>query len=325
LNKEDDMTLLLSRTDLAPLFSEPESIQASLQVIRQALRASTQEPNAHQSWLAYPLGTSPLAKVHVNLLAAPEGTSVRLFPPPAGPTVATGDSLVVLFDEEGRAAAIMDQHDLGSWRTSGVAAVACAALAPAEARSLAVLGSGLEAGIFMRAVRVAMPGLRDVRVHSRTPANRERLAQAMSSAGWPVRAVAQPREAVEGADVVFAAVAGGQPQFEAGWVRPGAVVASITWGSVPQDLPARRVLPDRFQPEARPTGWEPWPARRGELWGGEPLLLADILRGAPARRRADETLLYVQFGVSAWDAPLLRWAYETARQRGRGTELAFAG
>lgn len=319
------MTLLLTRADLAPLFAEPETIAASLAVIRDALRSSTAEPNAHQSWLAYPLGTSTEAKIHVNLLADPVGTFVRIFPPPSGPTATTGDSLSIVFDEAGRAAAIMDLHELGSWRTSGVAAVACAALAPDNAGVLAVLGSGVEARIFMRAVRVALPGLREVRVHSRTPANRERFAREQTTDALPVRVVETAREAVVGADVIFAAAAGGQPLFAPEDVRPGSLVNSVTWGTVPQTLSARRVVPDRFQPEARSTGWEPWPPRRGDEWGEPPLLLADVLRGTPARRRSDETLLYSQFGVFAWDAPLLAWAYQMARQRGLGASFSFAG
>ena len=319
------MTLLLTRADLAPLFTEPETIAASLAVIRDALRSSTAEPNAHQSWLAYPLGISTEVKIHVNLLADPAGTSVRIFPPPSGPIAATGDSLCVLLDEAGQATAIMDVHELGSWRTSGVAAVACAALAPDNARVLAVLGSGVEAAIFMRAIRVALPGLREVRVHSRTPANRDRFAQQQTTEALPVRAVGTAQEAVAGADVIFAAAAGGQPLIAPEDVRPGALVNSVTWGTVPQNLPARRVVPDRFQPEARPTGWEPWPPRRGNEWGEPPLLLADVLRGTPARRFPDETLLYSQFGIFAWDAPLLAWAYEAARLRGLGTSFRFAG
>ena len=319
------MTLLLTQTDLAPLFTDPDSIHASFDVIREALRTSDQEPDEHQSWLAYPLGTSTEARVHVNLLASPVGTSIRAFPPPVGPTAQTGDSLAMLFDQEGRLAAIMDLHDLGSWRTSGVAAVAAAALAPERARVAAMLGSGKEANIFLRALRVAMPDLGEVRVHSRTAANRERFAREMTTEALPVRAVDEARQAVEVADVVIATAAGGQPLFEASWVRPGALVAAVAWGTVPPDLPARLVLPDRFQPEARPTGWEPWPPRRGSGQGpNPPLFLADVLRGAPARQRPDETLWYSQFGVFAWDAPLLRWAYESARQRGVGTEFTFA-
>lgn len=319
------MTLLLTRSDLAPLFTEPDSIRASFDVIRDALRGSTQESNEHQSWLAYPLGLSSDAKVHVNLLASAAGTSIRAFPPPTGPTAQTGDSLGLLFDEQGRVAAIMDLHDLGSWRTSGVAAVAAAALAPEGARTAAMLGSGVEARIFLRALREAMPGLTEVRVHSRTPANRERFAVAMTTDPLPVRAVAEAGEAVEGADIIIGAAAGGQPLFTADAVRPGALVASIAWGNVPYDLRARLVLPDRFQPDAKPTGWEPWPTRRGGQEGGAPpLFLADVLRGAPARRSPEETLLYSQFGVYASDGPLLRWAYESARQRGVGTEFSFA-
>ncbi|MFN8497083.1 MAG: hypothetical protein U0641_04445 [Anaerolineae bacterium] len=316
------MTLLLTRTDLAPLFDDPDAMRASFDVIRAALRGSVQEPEEHQSWLAYPLGTSADAKVHVNLLAAPAGTSVRIFPPPVGPTAATGDSLGILFDPDGRVAAVMDLHDLGSWRTSGVAAVATAALAPEGARVAAMLGSGKEADIFLRALRVAMPGLTEVRVHSRTPANRERFARELTTNALPVRAVEEADQAVAGADVIIGTSAGGRPLFQASSVRPGATVASIAWGIVPPDLRARLVLPDRFQPDAKPTGWEPWPARRGG-WPGDVLFLADVLRGAPARQSPDETLLYSQFGVFAWDAPLMRWAYEAARGRGAGTEFSF--
>jgi ornithine cyclodeaminase len=146
----------------------------------------------------------------------------------------------------------------------------------------------------------------------------------MTTEARPVQAVAEARQAVEGADVVVAAAAGGQPLFEAEWVRPGALVATITWGTVPWNLRARPVLPDRYQPEARPTGWEPWPARRaGDSSQPDPLFLSDVLRGVPARQSPEETLLYSQFGVFAWDAPLLRWAYETARERGVGTSFAF--
>ncbi len=100
----------------------------------------------------------------------------------------------------------------------------------------------------------------------------------------------------------------------------------MTWGTVPQELQARRVFPDRYQPAARPTGWEPWPPRRNDEWGGgETLMLADVLRGVPARRTPDGILLHTQFGVFAWDAPLIRWAYEAAMQRDIGTSFSFAG
>jgi len=312
------VVLLLSRDDLAPLFTEDSALHAGLAVIREALVASTGPSVEHQSWLAYPLGVSA-EKVHVNLLASPVGTSIRMFPPPARPTAATGDSLAMLLADDGRVEVLMDLHELGSWRTSGPAAVACEALAPPGARTVALLGSGTEAATLLRALRVAMPGLEEVRVSSRTPAHREAFAQRFTSGDLLVRAVSSPAEAVIDADVVLAAAAGGRPLFDAASVRAGALVATLVWGGVPDDLGATPVLPERVQPDARPTGWEPWPAPRPVPDGV--LTVADVLRGAPARISANETLLYSQFGVYAWDAPLLRWAADTARARGAGTEF----
>ncbi len=316
------MTLLLKRADLAPLFHEPALIDESLDVIRQALRTSAGNPPEHTSFLAYPLGLATDTRLHINVLASAAGTSLKLFPPAAGPTVATGDSVGLLYDEEGRLVAIMDLHGLGSWRTSAPAAVACAALAPAGARVAAMLGSGREAHVMLRALRAAMSGLGDVRVYSRTPENRRRFADEMTTTSLPVSAVEDPREAVAGADVVCVTASAPAPLFEAQAVRPGAVVASIVAQGVPRDLPARPVIPDQNGPETRPSGWDPWPTG-GWTRPADILTLADVLRGAPPRRDPAETLLYTQFGAFAWDGPLTRWAYETAQARGAGTPFDF--
>lgn len=318
------MTLLLKRSDLAPLFEDPAAIRAGFDVITQALVGSANAPEEHTSWLAYPLGASETAKVHVNLLASPAGTSVRIFPPAAGGTVTTGDSVCCLLDEAGRIVAIMDLHDLGPWRTSGVAAAATSALAPDGAAVVALIGSGVEARFFARGVREALPNLREMRVYSRTPENRARFAADLSSDRLPVVAVDSARGAVEGADVIYVSAASPEPLFEAGWVKPGALVSVIARRGLPDDLAARLVLPDFRMPELRSSGWDPWPMGNWSRGGGEPpLTWANVLRGQPARRTPDETLTYLQLGVFAWDAPLIKWAYETAVSRGAGSEFQF--
>jgi ornithine cyclodeaminase/alanine dehydrogenase-like protein (mu-crystallin family) len=318
------MTLLLSRSDLAPLFEDPASIRTSFEVITSALAGSANAPGEHTSWLAYPLGASQAAKVHVNLLAAPSGTSVRLFPPPTGPTVQSGDSVCLLMDEAGRLVAVMDLHDLGPWRTSGVAAVACRSLAPAGASVAATIGSGVEARYFVKALREALPDLKEVRVYSRTAEHRGRFAHEMSTPDLPVLSVGEARDAVEGADVIYINAASPEPLFQAEWVKPGALVSVIARMGVPNDLRARLVLPDLRLPELRSSGWDPWPVGAWERGGEPPLTWADVLRGAPARHSPEETLIYMQLGVFAWDAPLIRWAYEAAVKRGAGSKFQFA-
>lgn len=317
------MTLLLKKSDLASLLTEPTSIEESFEVIKQSL-INSDKTSAYTSVLAYPLGASS-NKLIFNLVAAPSGTSLRIFPSPTTPTAATANKISQLFDEQGRLIAIADFGDVGAWRTSGAAAFACRVLAPDNAKVAAVIGSGLEARTFVTALKVAVPSIDRIRVYSRTPENRERFAQEMSDSSIKVVATEQSQAAVEGADIIYEAAASrGQPAMEASWIKPGALVNSIVWGwgTIPTNLQARWVIPDKKPPEQRTTGWEPWPINTRS--NPDALSLAEVLRGTPARQSPDQTIVFMQAGVFAWDAALVNWAYQKAVKNNWGTDFDFS-
>jgi alanine dehydrogenase len=70
-------------------------------------------------------------------------------------------------------------------------------------------------------------GLEEVRVYSPTAAHRDAFAAEMSSPGLPVRAVADPRQVVTGADIVCCATNAMRPVFEGDWLEDGQIVVSI--------------------------------------------------------------------------------------------------
>src|SRR5215831_5218357 len=113
--------------------------------------------------------------------------------------------LVTLFDgETGVPTAILDASAITAIRTAAVTAVATGLLARSDARTLAILGAGVQA----RSHLTSLAGVRDfeqVRVYSPTRAHAEALAEQAALPGAQVSAAATAEEAVRGADVVVAA------------------------------------------------------------------------------------------------------------------------
>jgi ornithine cyclodeaminase/alanine dehydrogenase len=141
-----------------------------------------------------------------------------------------GQYVIVLFDREtSKIAAFVDGHLVTAYRTAATSAAALDRLAPEGPIRLGVLGSGLEAEMHSRAFAAVRP-LREIVVFSPTAARREAFAGKLSAElGVPVRAVSEPRAAIEGADVALAAARsrGELPILFGDWLRPGMTVVSI--------------------------------------------------------------------------------------------------
>lgn len=120
----------------------------------------------------------------------------------------------------GEPLAVMDGTALTEMRTAAVSAAAAKLLARADARVLAVLGTGVQARAHIAALRKVRP-LADIRVWGRTPANAERLARETGAQALDAE------RAVRGADVIVTATGGGDPILLGEWIDEGACVLSI--------------------------------------------------------------------------------------------------
>jgi alanine dehydrogenase len=151
--------------------------------------------------------------------------------------------LIALFEQDtGALAALIDANLVTGYRTAATSAVAVDRIAPPGLAVIAVLGSGLEAKMHLRAIATVRP-LREVRVHSPTAKNREAFAALFTQElGVPCSAVASAREAVDGASIVVAAARSHDetPILKGEWLRDGMTVVSI--GST---------LPDQREIDAR--------------------------------------------------------------------------
>ncbi len=325
------MPLLLTQDDFRPLLEKPDFFADVFQVNRNALLQQQPGNPGYLSWLAFPLGEEG-RRFNINALATREnGTSIRVFPVSGGPIqpARNGYYALLVDNQDGQLLALLATDDLSPLRTAAPVGLASAYLACPGATTLAMLGSGIQARHFLRAIRSALPALQAARVFSPTGEHRERYATEMSTrADLRVVAVESARAAVEGADIICIAANGRGPLLDTAWIKPGALVISITGQGVPSDLNARVIVPALEGPTVRPSGWDPRPVM-ATTGGRDPstigTTLAAILQGTgTARLRDDEIVLYEQRGSYAWDAALLRWAYDWARDHQAGTSFQLS-
>jgi ornithine cyclodeaminase len=116
---------------------------------------------------------------------------------------------------------------LGALRTGAIGGAAVTALARSDARTLAVIGTGIQARTQLEGA-LAVRTIDSVRVFSRDESRRSGLAAETARAhGIEARAAASAREAVEGADIVLCATTSPTPVIRADWLAPGAHVNTV--------------------------------------------------------------------------------------------------
>lgn len=229
---------------------------------------------------------------------------------------------------DGELVALLDADWITAHRTAATAAIAVKHLAPADAETITVIGSGTQARALLAATAETLTPRRVI-VYSPTAANRERFATEVGEQlGLPIDAADDPATALAAADIVLSAHrAGREPVIHADSVRPGALVCGISsvrpehrevdvslWRSarvVVDDLEHVRVSGDgRVAGEAGLTGEDDV----AELWQ----VLQDPSRG---RRSAEETVLFKSVGTAEQDVALAALVMRHAREHGLGEEI----
>jgi thiomorpholine-carboxylate dehydrogenase len=116
----------------------------------------------------------------------------------------------------------MDGRLITEMRTAAVSAVAVQSLAP-EAKSLGILGSGIQARSHIEALRVALPAFRQpdaVKVWSRNPAKSAQFA-------LETNATAVEIEQAAACDVVVTVTSATTPVLLGKWLQPESLVIAV--------------------------------------------------------------------------------------------------
>lgn len=307
--------LLLSAAEVERLL-DPEALLAALAEAFRALSAgAVAAPPRNQvtvpdaGFLMAMPAHRPGGPIAVKLVSVFDGNARRGLP--------SHQALICLFDAEtGTPVAVLDGTHITAQRTAGAAALSARLLARPEARTLAIIGAGVQGGAHLGLV----PRVRDVaeiRVASLRLAEAERLAAADPRA----RAVVSFEEAVRGADVVCLCTGAPAPVIQREWVAPGTHVTSIGYNPPGGELDPALARAGRLFVETR-LAFAPPPAGCGELAGLDPETgteLGEVLLGRrPGRRTGEEITVYKAMGHAAEDLAAASLVYARARQEGAG-------
>jgi len=136
-------------------------------------------------------------------------------------------TIVLLDPDTGALQAILDGRYITEARTAAVSAVSARHLARAEASTLAIIGSGVQARSHLEAL-AEVRSLHEVRVWSPREPSRDRFVAEMAGrTPAQLRSTAIAEDAVRGADIVVLATSSPTPVLQNDWVADGAHVMSV--------------------------------------------------------------------------------------------------
>jgi ornithine cyclodeaminase/alanine dehydrogenase-like protein (mu-crystallin family) len=238
---------------------------------------------------------------------------------------ASGATFVVcLFDEEtSELVAVIEADRLGQLRTGAASGVAARHLARKGARTLGVIGCGLQAETQVACVRAAVPSIERVVAYCRTP---ERLDAFCARVG------AEPGESHRDAaqqEVVVTITTSKDPVLRGEWLEPGALVLAAG-----ANHPSRRELDnvvleraafvccDWLEQARIESGDLIEPIAAGALDWLEVHELHEVVSGeVHGRPSEDDIVVFKSNGLAAWDVALGAEALGRAADRGVGTRL----
>src|SRR2546425_323025 len=217
---------------------------------------------------------------------------VTFYPQNVG--IHTHHAVIVMFKAAtGEPLAVMDGRLITEMRTAAASAVATQRLARADASLLAILGSGVQAGSHLAALR-HVRSFKEMRGWS--PRNAPAVAQRPG-----VKAAATAADAVRGADVVVVAVNATTPVLQGRWLARGTHVNAIgatrpAWRELDDDLvTTARVFVDSREAALGESG--DVIAARSEVTE----IGAVVAGTSPGRRSAEEITLFKSVGVAVED------------------------
>src|SRR4051794_7088893 len=258
--------LVLSRADVAALLDPDELIDAlGPAMIDLSTGAASMPPRvaAFVREVDGLLGAMPGFLPSAGVL---ESKLVSLFPQNAGTDIPTHQGIIVVFDPaNGSPVALMDAEEITAQRTAAGSALATRVLAREDARTLAVVGTGVQAESHLRFVtrvrafdRIVVAG-RDARKAAAF------AGRAASELGRAVEAAGSFEEAQRGADVVCAGTHTVEPVVRRAWLGDGAHVCSVGLNAAGREVEADLVRDAVVVVESRDSALTPGPAGANDL------------------------------------------------------------
>lgn len=174
------------------------------------------------------------AEVDVKTAYVPglDGFAIKISPGffdnPAIGLPSTNGMMVLFSTKTGLVQAVLlDNGYLTDVRTAAAGAVAARHLSRPDAGVAAIFGAGMQARLQLEALSLVRP-IHEARIWARDTAKAEAVAADLTlKLGFPVRATADGRAAVDGADIVVTTTPSETPVLKAEWLQPGQHITAM--------------------------------------------------------------------------------------------------
>ena len=317
------MTILLSEADVKSILTMPLALEAVEDSFKRLADGTAQ---VHSRARLHVPGKS-----YLHYMAAVDATSGYM-----GLKIYTSAKdglrfLILLFHaESGELLAEIEADYVGQMRTGAASGLATRLLARGDAKTVGIIGTGLQAQTQLEAISLARK-IESVRAFSRDAQRREQFARDMTKLGIPVTAVTSAEQAVREMDIVVSSTTSTNPVVEGRWLRPGVHINAIG-ANFPQkhELDAEAIRRcDLIVADSR----EQSKIESGDLiqmYGDDQrrwmnvVELAEIVSGrTPGRTGNDQITLFKSNGIATEDIVVAGRIYEIAKQRGMGKQIAL--
>ena len=331
-SSDPTVALLLSEADVRAVLSMDDLIATmetaladySARTVTQPLRTVLEVGEQHAFYgvmPAYIPGTPALGTKLVTVF----GSNAVLGLP-------THLALIVLLDPHtGALRALMDGRYITEARTAAVSAVSVDHLAREDARTLAIIGSGVQARSHLEAIS-RVRSLTDVRVWSRSLAHREAFVRDMQPpVAARIAAASSAVAAVHGADIIVLATASKEPVVQRDWVADGAHICAVgacrpTEREMDAALVARADLfVDSREGALKESGDVVLAIKDGAITAEHIRAeIGNVVAGrAPGRESPARVTIFKSLGMAVEDVAAAHLAYVRARAEGRGTTWRY--
>ena len=316
------MPLLLTEADVREILTMPlalETVETSFR--RLGDRAATSHPRRR---LLIP------EKTILNYMAAADSAGgylgLKIY------SIARGKArfVVPLFrSETGEMAALIEADYLGQMRTGAASGIAAKVMARADARAVAIIGTGLQARTQLEAVAHARK-LERIRAYGRDVPRREKFAMEMTERlGIEVMPTSSAEEAIRGADIVITATTSKTPVVEGRWIEPGMHISAIGSNFAEKreiDTEVVRrcdvIAADSVEQSKIESGDLIQALAGDESRWATVREFADIVAGkVPGRTSPEQVTLFKSNGIAIEDIVTAGKVYELAQKRGIGRDI----
>lgn len=235
--------------------------------------------------------------------------------------------LIILNDPStGVPISVMDAAWITAMRTGAATAVATKYLARPDSKIVGIIGCGVQGRSNLEALHTVMRDIEEVKAYDISSTNLQRYVEEMAAKfGVTVKAASEPRNAVEGSDVVVTTgpiLKHPTPIIEKSWVKKGVFACPVDfdsyWKPESMHIMSKFCADDVTQLNYYKS--QGYFQDIPEVYGD----LGELVAGKkPGREDNSEQIMSMNLGVAIEDIAVATRVYDAARRKGSGKTLAL--